>query len=288
MNIFKSGEPIDLGEHIVATYQTLRVVLVIIALAFPLVLWIGGSISKDRLGLQPSMSDYYHANAVSAREFAAREFAARDSAEREGRKHEPMQLDSGRGMMRNTFVGVLFVVSALLAVYKGYRPAEDLALNLAGIFAVLVALFPNAWDGPGLPYHGIFAVCFFLCIAYVCIFCASSTLSLVKEDKQRLRYRRLYKWLGYAMVASPILAAILSQFLGLRSSYIFFAEACGVYAFAAYWLVKTLEIRETNADQRAASGELKLAAGKGASDAISEIPVTSTARQNVGVTGAMQ
>lgn len=283
MNIFKSGEAIDLGEHIVATYQTLRVVLVIIALALPLVLWIGGSISKDHLELQPSMSDYYHANEVSMSELAARR-----AAERERREREKIRLDSGRGVMRNWFVGVLFVVSALLTVYKGYRPAEDLALNLAGIFAVLVALFPNAWDEPGLPYHGIFAVCFFLCIAYVCIFCASSTLSLVKEDKQRLRYRRLYKWLGYAMVASPVLAAILSQFLGLRSSYIFFAETCGVYAFAAYWLVKTLEIRETNADQRAASGELKLEAGKGASDAISEIPVTSTARQNVGVTGAMQ
>ncbi len=73
MNIFKFSEPIDLSEHMLATYQTLRVVLFIVALSFPWVLWIGGYISRDRLELQGSMSDYYHANAVSRREFAERE-----------------------------------------------------------------------------------------------------------------------------------------------------------------------------------------------------------------------
>jgi len=247
-------------------------VLVVIALIFPWVLWIGGYISRDRLELQGSMSAYYHANSTSDREFAERA-----SARREQRDRKEVQLDSGRGVMRNWFVGVLFGISALLAVYKGFRPAEDVALNLAGIFAVLVALFPMAWDEPGLPLHGIFAICFFLCIAYVCIFCASATLSLVKEDR-RAYYRRVYKWLGYAMVASPAIASVLTYVLGFRSSFLFFAETCGVYAFAAYWLVKTLEIRETNADLRAASGELQLPAGTGPSDALREIPVAYAER----------
>ena len=263
MSIFKSSEPVDLGEHMLATYQTLRVVLFSIALIFPWVLWIGGYVSRHHLELQGSMSAYYHANADSDREFAGREQP----------EHQRIQLDSGRGVMRNWFVGVLFTISALLIVYKGYRPAEDVALNLAGVFAVLVALFPMAWDGPGLPFHGIFAGCFFVCIAYVCIFCASATLPLVKEAR-RTYYRRAYKLLGYAMVVSPLVAAILNWGLGFRSSYLFFAETCGVYAFAIYWLVKTLEIRETNADRRAASGELQLPAGKGPLDAIREIPVT--------------
>lgn len=178
--------------------------------------------------------------------------------------------------MRNWFVGVLFAISALLLAYKGFRPAEDVALNLASLFAVLVALVPNMWVDdakPDFPFHGTFAVCFFLCIAYVCIFCASATLSLVREDR-RARYRRTYKMLGWLMVVSPVLAAILTQGFGLSNNFIFFAEAFGVYAFASYWLVKTLEIRETKADQKAASGELQLAAGEGASDAIRELPVT--------------
>ena len=146
MNIFKFDKPIELSEHMVLTYQTLRVVLVVIALLFPWVLWIGGHISRDRLQLQPSMSDYYHANAVSMREFAERE-----SAVQAGRQRENVHLDSGRGVLRNWFVGVLFGISALLAVYKGYRPAEDVALNLAGVFAVLIALYPMHGMTPAFP-----------------------------------------------------------------------------------------------------------------------------------------
>jgi hypothetical protein len=235
MNIFKSGEPIDLSEHMLATYQTLRVVLFVIALSFPFVLWIGGCLYSGHLALEGSMSDYYH------------------------------------GPLRNWFVGVLFAISVMLVAYKGYRPAENVALNIAGACAVLVALFPNRQPGPN--YHAFFAVCFFLCIAYVCIFCASATLPLVKEER-RAYYRRLYKILGWAMVISPAVALIMTLIFNARSSYIFFAEACGVYAFAAYWLVKTLEIRETNADEKAASGEIQLESGAGASDAVRELQVT--------------
>jgi len=267
MKIFSSGEPIDLSEHMLATYQTLRVVLVIIALAFPWVLWIGGRFVFDHIPLQPSMSDYYHASSDSI---------AKRNPEKPDAAH------SGRGVMRNWFVGVLFAIAGLLAVYKGFRPAEDLALNLASLFAVLTALVPNTWEGDGPPWHGIFAVIFFLCIAYVFIFTASATLSLVKEDRRK-RLRRVYKMLGWAMVASPLIAAVLSFFPGFSGRYVFVAEASGVYAFAFYWLVKTLEIRQTNADRRAASGELQLAPGKGASDAVRELPVIAAQRETVSV-----
>jgi hypothetical protein len=251
----------DLSVHMLATYQTLRIILVVIALSFPWVLWIGGCSSKDHLELQGSMSAYYHANAASDREFA----------EREQREHQKVHLDPGRGVMRNWFVGVLFVTSALLITYRGYRPAENWALNFAGLFAVLVALVPMAWDEPGR-WHGIFAICFFFCIAYVCFFCASATLPLVKEDR-RADYQRGYKGLGLLMAASPIVAAVVTWFLGFRSSYLFFAETFCVYVFAIYWLVKTWEIHQTNADRKAASGELQLPPRTGPSDVIRDIPV---------------
>ena len=41
---------------------------------------------------------------------------------------------------RNVFVGGLFAVSACLWLYKGFSPRENVALNLAGLFAVGVAL----------------------------------------------------------------------------------------------------------------------------------------------------
>jgi hypothetical protein len=259
MNLFKT-KPIDLSDHMLSTYQTLRVVLVVIALLFPWVLWIGGYyLSGGKLGLQRSMSDYYHANAAPITQVPAGESA----------QGEVPAENRGRGVMRNWFVGVLFAIAAMLAAYKGYRPAEDIALNLAAVFAVLVAVFPTE---PGRWVHGAAAIAFFLCIAYVCIFTASATLSLV-EKHRRSRYCRLYRIFGVAMAASPVVAAVLSEFLGLRSSYIFVAEAIGVYAFAGYWLVKTVEIRETGADKIAASGKLELPAGKGAADAVRQIPV---------------
>jgi hypothetical protein len=234
MNIFTTDKPIELSDHMLSTYRTLRLTLVAVALLLPWVLWLGGYyFSNGQLGLQSSMSAYYHT------------------------------------VMRNGFVGVLFAISGLLAAYKGYRPAENVALNFAAVFAVLIAVFPSE---AGSRWHGIFAVSFFLCIAYVCIFCASATLSLVSEGKQK-RYRVIYKLLGMAMVVSPAIAAILSEVLRLRSSYIFIAEAAGVYAFAAYWGVKTREIRETDADRKAAKGELQLEAGAGAADAVQELQV---------------
>ena len=272
MNILTSGKPVDLSVHMLSTYQTLRVVLVAIALLFPWVLWIGGAfVSSQRVMLQPSISDYYHANEVTRTEQAARLAAVGVTPAR-----VDIPILSGRGVMRNWFVGVLFAISGLLAVYKGYRPAEDLALNLAAIFATLVALVPNRWvddPRPPLPLHDVFAVLFFLCIAYVCLFCASATLTLVKDENRRARYHRFYKLIGWSMVASPVLAAVLNQLVGVHNSFVFFLECVGIYAFAAYWLVKTLELRETNADHKAATGELQLAAGRGAVDAVQELPV---------------
>lgn len=277
MNIFKRGKTINLSDHMLSTYQYLRIVLVVIAVLFPLVLPIGGYLSRHRLKLQPSMSDYYHAN-----EMRPKELAERESARREGLNRKDIPIDSGRGVMRNWFVGGLFAISALLLVYKGFRRAEDWALNLAAGFAVLVALVPNSWvddPKPPFPFHGTFAVCFFLCIAYVCIRCASATLPLVERKDRRAHYRRWYKRFGWTMALSPILAAILTQFFGLRGRYIFVAEAFGVYAFAAYWGLKTYEISKTNADQRAASGNLKLPASKGPSDAVREIPVIDVTQE---------
>lgn len=257
--MFEIDKPIELSEHMVETYRTLRIGLIVIALLFPWVLWLGGYyLTGGQVRLQRSMSDYYHANADAISGSSASESAVRGQ----------QQLSPGRGVMRNWFVGVLFAISGLLAAYKGYRPAEDVALNVAALFAVLTAIVPNQ---SGNQWHGYFAITFFLCIAYVCIFCASTTLSLVEEHKRR-RYRVLYTLCGLAMAASPLAAAFLNVILR-SDSYTFIAEALGVYAFAAYWLVKTIEISKTEADRMAACGELVLPAGKGPGDALRQLRV---------------
>ncbi|TPV47828.1 hypothetical protein FJ661_20130 [Pseudarthrobacter phenanthrenivorans] len=48
--------------------------------------------------------------------------------------------------LRDIFVGVLVAIGACLIVYRG-KPVEDLALNVAGFYAMFVAFVPYSLDG---------------------------------------------------------------------------------------------------------------------------------------------
>jgi len=69
------------------------------------------------------------------------------------------------------------------------------ALNLAGVFACLVALLPtdsgSGKDGIVPVLHAMSAVLFFLCIAYVSLRRSRDTLYLLPEPK-RPRFARMY------------------------------------------------------------------------------------------------
>jgi hypothetical protein len=233
----------DLSEHIAATYTTLRIGIIVLASALPLVLWIGGKILLD-LALKQSLSAYYFSG------------------------------------MRDVFVGVLFAVGAFLYLYKGFTTLENYALNLAGIFLVGVALFPKDGISFGpITLHGTLAVLFFLSIAYVCIFRASDTLSLISDATKVSRYRRTYKLLGWAMIASPIAAVVLTEFFQwgrAAKPTVFFVESAGVFTFATYWIVKSREIALTNSERLALKGEV-VAPQHGAADTFSQVPMRKAA-----------
>lgn len=107
--------------------------------------------------------------------------------------------------------------------------------------------------------HGTAAVLFFLCLAYVSIWRSRDTLRLLAEEK-RERYNRLYMLTGALMIVSPIAAIFASQVLtGSHRIFILSIEALGVWAFSAYWLVKTREMGETNLDAKVATGRVKRA-----------------------------
>src|SRR5262245_28860273 len=150
----------NLSNQVTATYKMLRLGLAVIAFAFPLVLWIGGYLRAE-LPLAGSMSAYYFEN-------------------------------GGAGVMRNEFVGILFAVGALLFAYQGYSRFVDMALNVAGVLALGIAIFPMKWPestGSSFSLHGACAISFFVCIAYVCIWRAGDTLPLIKDVAMRERYR---------------------------------------------------------------------------------------------------
>jgi hypothetical protein len=238
------------GNHITATYQSIRIGMVIVTLALPLILWLGGR--SCGLPLQGSMSAYYHASCDGA--------------------------IFGNGLMRDWFVGGLFGLGMILFMYRGYTFLENWALNFAGILICCVALIPMGWpvaeeSGFGFSAHGICAVVFFLLIAYVCIFRARDTVSLISDPARQKYYKRWYRIIGALMIASPLIAIVLKSVLAKQHATVFFVEMAGVYVFAVYWFVKSKEILETNADEKVACGHVQVAPHN-LSDCFKSIAVT--------------
>jgi hypothetical protein len=203
-----------------ASYFLLRRGLALLAFAFPILLWFGAGADH----VQTSISAYYH-------------YSAADSG-------------YGAGTMRNVFVGVLWAIGAFLFFYKGYSWKEDWALNIGGVAAVLVSLFPMDWPvaadvvrTPTAWVHYGSAVVFFLTIAYVALFRSGDTLELVRDAQRRRRFKRTYALLGALMVLVP-LGVVLLHLLARaeRSLVVLLVEVAGIYVFSAFWLVKSREI----------------------------------------------
>ena len=214
-----------LDKHILSTYFSLRFGIAVIAIAFPFVLWVGGYLYAG-LHLQSSISDYY--------------WAANDGKS-----------------LRDVFVGVLFAVGAFLYLYKGFSNRENIALNIAGILALGTALFPTCiGQCPKVTIHGIFAVGFFLSITFVSVKCAPDTLGLITDENLRAKFRMMYKTLAVIMLASPAAAYVLNVLTQQYRAFVFYLEAVGIFAFAAYWLTKSRELSLTQAEERAVRGEV--------------------------------
>ncbi|PAX07806.1 DUF998 domain-containing protein [Sphingomonas lenta] len=202
----------DDPHNISSSYFSLRRGLAGIAIAFLIVLWIAGGPTQ----LQSSISAYYHFD---------------------------------NGALRDVFVGVLCAIGAFLHFYRGYSTKENIALNCAGIAAVLIALFPMTWpEGARTTWtgyiHGTSAVLFFLLIAYVCVFRSAETLRHIDDPNRRAWFARAYKTLGTLMIAVPASIWIIHQFFPAQEkSYLVFAiEVAGIYVFSAFWLIKSWEI----------------------------------------------
>ena len=235
-------EPPDLEQHVLGTYFDVRLGIAVLGFSLPILLALIGKLLG--IPLQGSMSAYYHAIAGPIPDCQA-------------------SVAIGSGTLRNLFVGVLTAVGVSLYVYKGFSQSENVALNLAGIALATVAFVPMGWPecsrGGWISTHGGAALFFFLCIAYVSVFRAMDTVSLIKSEKRARRYSIAYRWLGIAMIVSPVAAVLWNALFtppGDHSSKIFFIEAFGVFAFAGYWLVKSFELRETSAEAAAVKGKL--------------------------------
>jgi hypothetical protein len=228
----KPMEAKQLLQHMLATYRTLRFVMFWIAFLLPVVLvgyglWLG-------VPIQHSFSAYFYAD--------HEKFAA----------------------LRTVFVGVLCALGVALIAYRGASPREDWALNFAGAFAIGVALFPMVWPEPpakatmGSGWHVGCAQSLFALLFYVAIFRKDDTIEQIADENVRKIYKAGYIITAWFMVLSPASAWAITQLVGRATHLVIALEWAGIWAFAFFWLVKSLEMRESKFEEEVASQRMKL------------------------------
>jgi hypothetical protein len=220
----------DSEDFIVATYFSLRVGLTLVALLLPIVLYSWGR--SHGVSLQYSMSAYYHADASG------------------------LTCPGGHGVARDLLIGGLFIVAGLLYAYRGASTFENQILNAAALLAAGIALFPMPIPCDGLPSrfspHGTFAILFFLCIAAVAVRAAPAKLERLHDPQLRTFLKQGYRVTGLVMVLAPGSVIGWSLLTGTYAEHTFAIEVAGIYAFAAYWVLKSWEIYKTNSHLEAA------------------------------------
>ena len=202
------------ASSLVFTYLEVRRTIGILGLLFPFILLIGALV-LFQTGIQSSISNYYHTG------------------------------------MRDVFVGMLFVIGFFLFAYKGYERSDNIAGNLACIFAVGVALFPCTPDYGATAIdhiigyiHLAFATLFFLTLIYFSLFLFTKTNPDRTPTKKKLQRNTVYKICGYIMFVCIVLIfvyiilpdSIASFFETLNPVY--WLETFTVLAFGISWLVK--------------------------------------------------
>lgn len=201
------------------SYQTIRRSVGILGISLPIILIIGSVIFGDCKEIQSSISVYYHTN------------------------------------MRDIFVGILCAVALFLFAYKGYSRADQIAGNLASLFALGVAFIPTSVTEPlstCIPEaidtkwlstaHFITSGLFLATLAYFSI--VLFTKGSANPTKRKLKRNILYRICGYVILGSILLVAlyslVLKEKIPLLQNYdpIFWLEAIALWAFGISWLTK--------------------------------------------------
>lgn len=202
----------SLNGSLVISYLGLRKAIGIIGTALPFVLAFG-NILVEGPGIQDSISSYYHTG------------------------------------MRDVFVGSLCAIAVFLMSYRGYERKDDIAGDLACVFALGVALFPTTPDVNVIPrdniigaLHLLFAAGFFLTLAFFSLVLFRKTDPTRAPTRRKLQRNAVYTLCGYTILvclALIMVVAFLSNDSPVkRLDPVFWFEAAAVVAFGVSWLTK--------------------------------------------------
>lgn len=203
-----------MSEHnqIIISWLELRRIIGLIGLLHPVILFVGGYFIFDT-ALQSSMSAYYYTG------------------------------------MRNVFVGLGFATGFFLLSYKGYDKHDRIVSLIAGIMALIVAMFPCAPETDPTQQeiyigyvHVITASIFLLALSYFCLVLFPKTGDKMLTMKKRTR-NRIYRISGVTIIVSVLVVALYfapTPLQPLLEPYhpIFFGEMIAFWAFGVAWLVK--------------------------------------------------
>jgi hypothetical protein len=161
--------------------------------------------------------------------------------------------------MNCTFMAMLIGLGALLYLYKGFSTEENWALNVAGAAVIVVACVPTSPPGATetplhAVVHGTAAIVVFLGLAICCWRCAPETLDFVQDPRMKAALLRAYQGLGIAMGVVPLVAIGLAFATGRANRWLFTAETAAVWTFAAFWLLKSAEMKLSSAEGMALAG----------------------------------
>jgi len=201
-------------NSLVFSYLALRTTIGVLGMSLPFVVSLGALV-LFQAGFQSSISAYYYTG------------------------------------MRDVLVGVLWAIGFFLFSYKGYDRVDNVASNLACLFAVGVALFPTSPDGAteaGIllvgAVHEVFAGLFFLTLIYFCLFLFTKTDPHVPATKRKLQRNQVYRVCGYTMSECILLIAIYillpQNIASLFTAYkpVYWLEALAILAFGVSWFTK--------------------------------------------------
>ena len=154
-------------------------------------------------------------------------------------------------LSRNILVGCLWATGVFLFLYHGLSELENWILNAAGLFGVSVAMNPmgaiQCGDHAGgfFSIHAVSASAFFLCLAVVAIWLSKGRVKYIHNARMRINFKIAYNITGCMMISMPAVVVVIHSLRksGCTTHWIFWVECFGIWAFSAFWFVKTIEYR---------------------------------------------
>lgn len=211
-------------NEVIRNFYRIRQILGILGFCLPILLLLGGLMGIGRA--EPSISDYYHT------------------------------------VMRDFYVGIMFAIGIFLICYTGHRRgdhdrfSDDIVTTIAGVAALIVAIFPNGGALGTIDdlsftqaLFGKKAVEIIHYIAAVIFLGSAGHLSFFRFARTAIPNRRLIYKTCALIIWGMTLVVIITSYLKLHGpatpqavvrnwKMVFWFETLGIWAFSVAWLVK--------------------------------------------------